>query len=310
MRVAVLAGVVALMAGGAASAAVVDPLSVLEHVNALVYTNATTNSDIEGQAIIGGSFSGATVYNNPVATPLSGLGALNVYGSTSGNSININDGGSAYVAGTHGAPVNFNGGGHYLSSVPNALSDYTAAMTSFSTSLSSLAANSTLPTAGNNEVILANPNANGVAIFNVTTAQLAAIPSYSINLNGAKTVVFNVMGSSLDFTANEQFNSSSLSSVSGAVIWNFLNATSLTFGTQFAGSVLAPDATVTNNNQIDGALVANAWTGEGELHDDLFTGVSPFAVPEPETWAMMLFGVGMVGAALRVRRRRMARAAA
>jgi len=308
--VAVFAAAVALMGGGAASAAIVDPLNVLEHVNALIYTNASTTADIEGQAIIGGNFSGATMYNNPVATPLSGYGALTVYGSTSGNSININNGGSAYVHGSHGATINFNGGGGYLGSVPNTLNDLVTAMNGFSTSLGGLAANSTLPTAGNNEVIVAHPNTNGVAIFDVTTAQLAAIPSYSINLNGAKTVLFNVTGSSLDFTANEQFSASPFASVAGSVIWNFLDATNLTFGTQIAGSVLAPDAAVTNNNQIDGSLVANSWTGQGEVHDNLFTGVSPLAVPEPETWALMLVGVGMVGGALRVRRARTARAAA
>ena len=311
MRVAVvLAGVVAFMGGGAASAAVVDPLNVLGHVNALIYTGATTSADIEGQAIVGGNFSGATMYNNPTVAPLTGYGALTVYGSTSGNSININNGGSAYVAGTHGATINFNGGGGYKSSVPNTLSDFTTAMSSFSTSLSSLAANSFLPVAGNNEVIIAHPNSSGVAIFDVTTAQLALIPSYSLNLNGAKTVLINVDGSSLNFNANEQFNASSFGSVAGAVIWNFFDATNLSFGTQIAGSVLAPKAAVTNNNQIDGSLVAYSWTGQGELHDNLFTGVSPIsAVPEPAAWGLMIVGIGMVGGTLRVRRRKAVSAA-
>lgn len=306
---AVLASSVALMGAGAASAAIVDPLNVLQHVNALIYTNATTTADIEGEAIIGGSFSGATMYNNPQVAPLSGYGALTVYGSTSGNPININNGGSAYVAGSHGATINFNGGGGYLGSVPNSLSDFTTAMSSFSTSLSALAATGVLPSAGNNEVIVAHPNANGVAIFDITTADLAAIPSYSINLNGAKTVLFNVSGSSLNFGANEQFNASPFGSVASSVIWNFYDATNLTFGAQIAGSVLAPKATVTNNNQIDGSLVAYSFNGHGELHDNLFKGVSPLAVPEPAAWALMTVGVGMLGGSLRVKRRK-ARAAA
>ncbi len=58
--------------------------------------------------------------------------------------------------------------------------------------------------------------------------------------------------------------------------------------------MLAPDARVTNNNQIDGALVAQQWTGSGELHDVPFTGTvpgDPTAVPEPGSIAMLASGV-------------------
>ena len=40
-----------------------------------------------------------------------------------------------------------------------------------------------------------------------------------------------------------------------------------------------------------------------------FSGTTAGAVPEPETWAMMILGLGGVGAAMRVRRRRVAFAA-
>ena len=49
--------------------------------------------------MIGGNFSGATMYNNPTSSVPTGFGALDVFGYTSGNSININNGGNAYVAG-------------------------------------------------------------------------------------------------------------------------------------------------------------------------------------------------------------------
>ena len=302
-----IALVLAISCGGVASAATINAVNVIEHVNAVIYGSATTQADIEGQAIIGGSYSGASMYNNPPATPYAGYGALTVYGATSGNPININNGGSAYVGGAKGEIINFNGGGHYLSSAPDTITDFASALNAYSTALSSLTANSTLPSAGNNEIILAHPDARGVAVFNLTTAQLAAIPSYSINLNGASTVLFNVSGASLTFNANEQFaNQNAFLADTGAVIWNFYQATSLTFGTQIAGTVLAPHAAVTNNNQIDGALVAASWSGHGELHDNLFHGVNPIATPEPGTWAMMLIGVAGVGAGLRRQRRRAA----
>ena len=58
------------------------------------------------------------MYTNPVGTPPSGFGALTVYGSTSGNWININNGGNAYVGGTKGAGINFNGGSKYIGAPP------------------------------------------------------------------------------------------------------------------------------------------------------------------------------------------------
>ena len=295
---AVLAFALTVGSAGAASAAVIDPINVLQHVNALIYTNATTAADIQGEAIIGGNFSGATMDNN--FTPLTGYGALTVYGSTSGNQINLGNGGSAYVAGTKGEHINFNGGGNYLTTAPpNTINDFETAMNGFSTSLSQLAATSTLPTTGNNEVLLAHPNSKGVAIFDITAAQLDAIPSYSINRNGAKTVLFNVSGSAIAFSGNEQ---GSITGTAGDIIWNFYQATSVTLGTQIGGKILAPTAAVTNNNQIDGSLVAKSWTGRGELHSNLFTGASPLAVPEPGTWALMMIGIGAIGAGLRLRR--------
>lgn len=130
----------------------------------------------------------------------------------------------------------------------------------------------TLPTTGNNEVIKAIPGANGIAVIDLTAAQLAAIPSFSINMNGASSLIFNVDGSSASFNAND------LSGTTGAnnIIWNFYNAAgTVAINTQIGGTVLATGATVTNNNQIDGAMVANNWTGSGEVHDYQFTGTLP-----------------------------------
>jgi hypothetical protein len=79
------------------------------------------------------------------------------------------------------------------------------------------------------------------------------------------------------------------------IIWNFYQATSVNLGTQFEGAVIAPLAKVTNGNQIDGVLVAKSWTANGELHDFPYLGTSPLPLPEPSSWALMLWGVGGLG---------------
>jgi choice-of-anchor A domain-containing protein/uncharacterized repeat protein (TIGR01451 family) len=245
--------------------------TILQDFNAVVYTNASTPSDIQGAVVVGGNFSGATIYNAPSGTLPTGYGALTVYGSTSGNWINIDDGGNAYVGGTKGAGINFNGGGSYTSAPPNTIADFESSLNALALALSALSPTSTLPTTGNNEVIKATPGANGIAVFDITSAQLAAIPSFTINLNGASTVVFNVSGSSDTFSANDESGTNG----AGNIIWNFYNATTVNLTTAIGGTVLATGATVSNANQIDGALVANSLTGSGELHDIPFCGTLP-----------------------------------
>jgi choice-of-anchor A domain-containing protein len=296
-----------IVAASSANAGTLAASTILADFNAIIYTNASTPSDIEGAAVVGGNFSGATMYNNPPKSGQpAGFGALTVYGNTSGNSININDGGSAYVAGTKGAGINFNGGGTYIGAPGYSIADFETPLNALSQSLSQLNATSTLPPTNNNEVIKATPGSNGIAVFNVTAAQLAAIPSYSVSLNGASTVIFNVSGSSVSFGANSQGGTTG----AGNIIWNFYNATSVNFSTLIAGTVLAPNATVTNGNQIDGALVAKAWNGSGELHDYPFIGTLPgggtsLAVPRiPEPPAIGLLGVATIGLGLVMRHRR------
>jgi len=301
---------VTILFGSAASVVAMTPAfagpltasTILQDFNAVIYTNASTQADIEGAAVIGGNFSGATVNNNPSGAPANGFGALTVYGNTTGNSINMNNGGNAYVAGNRGATINFNaGGGHaaggYTGAPGNTITDFEAPLNALSLSLSQLVPNSFLPAPTNNEVIQATPGANGIAVFSLTAADLAAIPSFNVNLNGASTIVFDVSG-------NVTFNANDESGTSGAdnIIWNFYNATSVALNTQIGGTVLAPDALVTNNNQIDGALVADAWTGSGELHDWAFDGTLPSSVPEPASMAVL--AVGLTGMGMLRRRRR------
>ncbi len=276
--------------------------TILQDFNVVIFNNATTQADIEGAAVIGGNFSGATVFNNPndsqnTSQP-SGFGALTVFGNTNGNSINIDNGGNAYVAGSQGANISFNGGG-YIAAPSATISSFSLPLIALSQSLSLLAATGTLPPAGNNEQITAVPGPDGIAVFNLTAAQLAAIPSFTINLGGASTVVFNVEGSSASFSANDE------SGTAGAnnIIWNFYDATgTVAFNTQIGGTVLAVGATVTNNNQIDGDLVAENWTGQGEAHSWPFNGnlpspPTPPPTPTPEPASLVLFGsaIGLMG---------------
>ena len=263
---------VSAITGDGVSAGSLTANAILKDFNAVIYGNGSTPSDIQGAAVIGGNFSGATVDSSPSGSLPTGFGALTVFGSTSGNAINLNNGGKAYVGGTKGAKINFNGGGSYIAAPSTTISALQTTLNALSTSLSQLAATGTLPATGNNEVIKATPGANGIAVIDLTAAQLAAIPSFTVNLNGASSLIFNVNGSSANFNANDESGTTG----AGNIIWNFYNATgTVALNTQIGGTVLAPAAKVTNSNQVDGFLVAKTWTGSGELHDIPFIGALP-----------------------------------
>ena len=100
-----LGSITSIVTVSAASAGPLAASTILDDFNAIIYTNASTSADIEGAAVIGGNLTAATIFNHPTGTQPLGFGALTVYGNTSGNSININDGGSAYVGGSKGASI-------------------------------------------------------------------------------------------------------------------------------------------------------------------------------------------------------------
>lgn len=126
-----------------------------------------------------------------------------------------------------------------------------------------------------------------MAIFNITTAQLSQLASFYVDLNGRTGAIFNVSGTSYNQSANFQ------QSIDTArdVIWNFTDATDLSF-TQWGGTILAPRATVTNSSPIEGSLFAASFNGNGEVHAQLFRQELPNAsVPEPTSALLIAGGV-------------------
>jgi choice-of-anchor A domain-containing protein len=264
---------------------------ILSNFNLVTTGNVSTQSDIVGDAVVGGNLSGATFFgggaNVPSAPDLYLFGKLN-------SSLNLNSGGSLYFAGSTSQHVNYNGGGKLHTTLPNPLAYYTDPLTALSTQLSDLTA--TTETSFVNGKFNAGSN-TGIVVFDISGLTLASdLLNHDISFTGGKGVtsyIINVIGNFTD-PSSTHFNVDQEDA-----LFNFEDATAVNLG-QWGASILAPDAAVkiTSGGNIEGSLFAQSFLGGGELHNNnLFNGALPTiaAVPEPSTWAMLLAGFAGLG---------------
>jgi len=191
----------------------------------------------------------------------------------------------------------------------------TSDLTQLSAILASLTANAAFDTSDHNHIHATyDPTVatTGYAVIDVNASDLMGF-SGGLNFNlpsngsGPLPTIVNVIGSG-DYNFALNVNDASLDQ---NVIWNLVGAHSLTTQTEFFGSVLAPTATVYNANAINGSVVAQVFNQHGEVHLGTYAGGNGFlvtppgggtgAVPEPASWALMLFGFGLIGSSIRGR---------
>jgi choice-of-anchor A domain-containing protein len=285
-----LASIVALGWASAGSAEAETAQEILSTFNLVTTGDVSTTQDIVGNAVVGGSLSGASFFAGGSNVPASP--ELDLYGTLE-NSINLNAGGDLYYNGAINPPnVGFNGGGSQkpLDTTTNPLSDYTAPLEALSTQLENLTP--TLGTSIVNGTFKAN-GATGIVVFDITAAQLEsdlANNQVTFSGTGVTSFIINVEG---NFT---EPSSTNFNTAQEDALFNFYDATSVTLG-NWKTSILAPKADLSiSNGFVTGSVFAASFSGGGELHNDnLFNGALPSAVPEPSTWAMMLAGFAGLG---------------
>jgi len=257
-----------------------------------------------GDVHVGGNVaSGATL-------SMQGGGSSSAYvGGNNAGSISL---GSLYVTGTNTGTAQ-NGTVHTNQPLSTTF-PYGSYASTFGTPFADLSA--TLKSLTPNQTISSNPGSNYVFNAMPTTMQNGAMVTvYQIgaillsgmqnmsgfNANGANLVIVNVIG---DTTAS--FQGINNIGSAAAVIWNFPDQTDpLSLGT-WAGTVLAPNAAVTNTGVITGTLVAASLNQSAELHSQPLTGslsydlASLTNVPEPPNWAVL---AGMLPILVLLRRR-------
>ncbi len=185
---------------------------------------------------------------------------------------------------------------------PIAFSGTSADLLSASTALGGLGANAFAQTGGTLTVTLAS---NGLNVVNLVLPDGATVNGINIVTATGVTptgVVLNVSGNNLKFTGGAYTTGSLANS---AVLYNFSNATNLSFNSlAFEGNLLAPLATVAfTNGRVDGSVIAGNFVGantplsEQGFNDPLPTyvaGVTTAAVSEPASLFVFLLPLGLM----------------
>jgi choice-of-anchor A domain-containing protein len=160
-------------------------------------------------------------------------------------------------------------------------------MTGLSTSLGGLASPSTL----SGSTFTGVANANGVAVFNITLAQLNGV-SGTLGFAGCLAghhpcdAVINVTGTG---SFSQGFNYGALTAAQSNLIWNFEDTNSLSVDTAWFASILAPVGSISASNDITGNVIAANFDTTAETHLSGFdcsdglcsTPTPPDSVPEP-----------------------------
>lgn len=349
-RISIIAMAATIGLAGAATAqtSMIAGMDALREWNLVVLGDLQSSSEVEGRTFVGGDLSGSSsnyLISSGTTASTTGQPGLTVVGNVTGGTKNLNNGSGAIVGGNVDSGFNLNGAtqtvqvggsisntnvnqntvqsglaasdGSFLTSLNQQKSLLTSSLTDLSHSLAGLDANSTMTISGNRATFDATPNADGVAVFNITSDQLNQIGEIAFNLNGADTAIVNVSGTNI--TLNDNFLGGT-NNLGEHVIWNFDQAQTLDLSTAWGGSVLAPNATATTGNYIQGSAVFGNLTQNGEMHIGTYdgsydppSGSNPGsssgggATPIPEAPTVALFLAGL--AALFFARRRLFRRA-
>jgi len=228
------------------------------------------------------------------------------------------------------SPVDFSAEAIRLKGLSKLYSSYAAGNLPANASLGSVLFDS------NSHTVTLTGTGSGINVFNISGSLLPQDwGTFNINLTGGGQALINVSGTSQYWTGGMNVNGSSAGSGGANVLFNFYQATNITFGSiGVLGSILAPLATYNDaaygslikhnaGGVINGQVVVANWNGTyssntqinnvflrdyaigKNLLGDPYTPppVKQAAVPEPSTWATMVAGFGLLGGAMRRRRK-------
>ncbi|CDG85010.1 choice-of-anchor A family protein [Janthinobacterium agaricidamnosum] len=189
---------------------------------------------------------------------------------------------------------------------PLSFADTSAHLKNVSTSLSTVASTGSSKLASNGRDLNFTGSGSGkVQVFNVSGYDLRSASTVSFyNTHAYDTIIVNVSGKSSGFSYNVDMGSSFIYNL----LFNFYEATDLAMpqSMNLSANLLAPSATLWGGaGNIEGNVVVGNWNSNmtTTIGNNAFKPVdvpgliSP--VPEPESYAMWLAGLGLLGCVAR-----------
>jgi choice-of-anchor A domain-containing protein len=162
-------------------------------------------------------------------------------------------------------------------------------LTALSSSLAQQTANGTVEFKYGG-IYLTGDNSADTQVFNVNASQLSNLVLQDVK--STANVVINVTGSA---TGNQVTfgggQDGQFEALRDRVIYNFTDAKEVQVGTFIYGSILANGANITGTGHLEGNVVANSISTRLEIG---YEPLAVTAVPEPETYGMLLAGIGML----------------
>jgi len=297
---------------GAAHALPVIDLGVATGYSGFFFGDVTGQNDVEGRLAVGGNFTGpgSIGYRNAYGssapslvvggnvTLTSNAGIFN--GPTSPANTNtaigpITDYSKATGYGVYGGALTQAKQGMDLRHTANVSSyvDFAAAktqLTTLSNNLASLANTGTVESKYGS-LVLKGTGAD-VEVFNLGNTALTGI-----SLSGVKAGAHVIINSSLtnaafsgDFGGDKQNSTDAMASHRDSILYNFTQAQTLDVSSFVNGSILAINADLNKGwGHIEGTLIAKSQSKALELGYEPFRNIT--AVPEPETYALMMAGL-------------------
>ncbi len=302
----------ALLAGAAQAVPTVD-LGAAKGFSAFILGNVDHANDVEGRMAVGGNMNttGLSInYRTPYGTTGPALvvgGDLKyvggrIYGTAPqgvDSTIGAGPNPSGWTAdgkgyGVYGGSSTGSSLDHDLRKQSNVI-DFAAAKTKLEATSNSL---TTWGKTGSTEEkwssVYLTGTKSAVEVFNVGTNSFSNL--VLTNVLADALVIVNYTGSASEIT----FSGGQITKQLGLVtetahqnlLFNFANASKVNVNTYVGGSILAPNADIfSNGSHLEGQLIAKS------LKNPLEIGYSPLisAVPEPESYAMLLAGLGVIG---------------